>query len=462
MEAFLSSFSNREYASAFLIVMLLLYCMIKNTDVIKSLLRVLRLLFFSKLTIFYLIPTLYLIAITYLMFKCNFWDNILLKDSIFSIVGCLFLFGKAIGTDNFNQIYKENIVGYISAIYFLEFFVNFYDFNFFVEVVLVAFVALVCATSTYMEYSNEETQNVKDAKQLLNGIQICIGAFIIIHSIYCILKAPTQIFSFHSFQILLLPIIYTLSLYPICFAIYVYAKYETVLTSIRVVRNNLKQQISSFKFAYKTFQLCGVNIEQLKLWEHFFLSSYSGYDVDLNLDNMVKEFRQKYKRLDSPQTETDISLDLSLNFMVELGFPVPLYKYANYSEGYGNYQSLSYNTENSNRYYSVTGNQQYPQYYVLHDYIQDAEDIKKELKIFSIYCDNLYNKIFSENLDNKYIKKILNTQEFSFEKNLYNIKFQVDKSYIGKAIAITLEIKKIKPTELCEYELECLTQNNSR
>ena len=243
MKTFFSSISNREYASAFLIVTLLLYCIIKNTDVIKCLLRVLRLLFFSKLTILYLIPTLYLIAVTYLMYICNFWDNTLLKDSIFSIVGCLFLFGKAIGTDNFNKIYKESIVGYISTIYFLEFFVNFYDFNFFVEVGLVAFATLLCATSTYMEYSKEETQNVKEAKQLLNGIQMFIGTFIILHSIYCALKAPTQLFTMHSLQILLLPIIYTLVLYPICFVIYVYAKYETILTSMYVVRDNLNKKI---------------------------------------------------------------------------------------------------------------------------------------------------------------------------------------------------------------------------
>lgn len=458
MKTFFSSISNREYASAFLIVTLLLYCIIKNTDVIKCLLRVLRLLFFSKLTILYLIPTLYLIAVTYLMYICNFWDNTLLKDSIFSIVGCLFLFGKAIGTDNFNKIYKESIVGYISTIYFLEFFVNFYDFNFFVEVGLVAFATLLCATSTYMEYSKEETQNVKEAKQLLNGIQMFIGTFIILHSIYCALKAPTQLFTMHSLQILLLPIIYTLVLYPICFVIYVYAKYETILTSMYVVRDNLNKKISSSQFAYKTFKLCGADIEQLRLWQHFFLSTYSCYDIDLNIDKIIEEFKQRYKRLDSPQTEKDISLNLSLAFMIESGFPVSSYKYVNYSEGYGNYQALSYNNEDSNRYYCVTGNQQYPQSYMLHDYIQDAKDIKKELKIFSTYCNNLYNKIFSESFEDNFLLKIIDTKEFSFEKDLYVIKFNVDRNYIGNAFSVTFEVKKINPTEFCEYELEYLTQ----
>lgn len=452
MEIFFTSISNREYATAFLIIFILSYCIIKSSDVIKSLLQVLKLIFFSKLTILFLIPTMYLIVVTYLMFKCNIWDYTLLKDTIFSIVGGLLLFGKAIGTDNFHKIYKDNIVGYFSAIYFFEFFVNFHDFNIFVEFVLVTFVTLVCATSTYMEYSKEETQNVKEAKQFLNGIQIFIGAFLILHSSIWVFKEPMLMFNIHSLQILLLPIIYTLFLYPICFAIYIYAKYETILTSMYVLRDNLHKQISSFKFAYKTFKLCGVNIEQLKLWQHFFLGTYGGYDVDLNIEKMVDEFKQRYKHLDSPQTDTDISLDLSL------GFPIASYKYANYSEGYGNYQALSYNTEDNNRYYCVIGNQQYPQSYMLYDYIQCADNIKTELKIFSKYCNCLYNKIFCENLKDKYISKIVKTKEFSFEKGLYTVKFILDKNHIGNTMSVTFEIKKTNPTEFCEYEQQYLKQ----
>lgn len=46
MGIFFSSISNREYAVAFLIIVLLLYCMIKSKDVTKSLLQVIKLMFF--------------------------------------------------------------------------------------------------------------------------------------------------------------------------------------------------------------------------------------------------------------------------------------------------------------------------------------------------------------------------------------------------------------------------------
>lgn len=453
MEIFFASISNREYATAFLVIAVLLYCMVKSKDVIKSLLQVLRLIFFSKLTMLFLIPTVYLIAITCLMFKCNVWDYTLLKDTIFSIVGGLLLFGKAIGTDNFHKIYKDNIVGYFSAIYFLEFFVNFHDFNIFIEIVLVAFVTLVCATSTYMEYSTEETQNVKEAKQLLNGIQIFIGAFIIIHSSIWMFKEPTQLFNIHSLQILLLPIIYTLFLYPICFAIYVYAKYETILTSMYVVRDNLKKQISTLEMAYKTFKLCKTNIKQLKLWQHFFLSNFGGCEKTLDIDGLIQEFQWRYKYIEPEKNTTEIALNTALEFMEEYNFPKSLYKYSTYSDGYGHYQALAYNKESSNRYYCVNGNQQYPQFFMLHDFLLTSQNIKSELKLFSTYCNALYLKIFSSELKKREISKIKQLKKFSYKSGLYTVEFDNDKNVNGKIMSVTFKISKILPVEKCEYEL---------
>lgn len=453
MGAFFTSISNREYATAFLVIAVLLFCMVKSKDVIKSLLQVLRLIFFSKLTMLFLIPTVYLIAITYLMFKCNVWNYTLLKDTIFSIVGGLLLFGKAIGTDNFHQIYKDNIVGYFSCMYFLEFFVNFHDFNIFVEIVLVTFVTLVCAISTYIECFKEKTQNVKETKQFLNGIQIFIGAFIILHSSIWMLKEPTQLFNIHSLQILLLPLIYTLFLYPICFAIYVYAKYETILTSMYVVRDNLKKQISSLEMAYKTFKLCKTNIKQLKLWQHFFLSNFGGYDKTLDIDGLIQEFQWRYKYIEPEKNTTEIILNTALEFMEEYNFPKSLYKYSTYSDGYGYYQSLSYNKEDSNRYYCINGNQQYPQFFMLYDFVFTTQDIKAELKLFSTYCNALYLKIFSSELKKRDISKIKQLKKFSYKSGLYTVEFDSDKNVNGKIMSVTFKISKILPVEKCEYEL---------
>ncbi len=55
--------------------------------------------------------------------------------------------------------------------------------------------------------------------------------------------------------------------------------------------------------------------------------------------------------------------------------------------------------------------------------------------------------------------KLLKIKNFSFEKGLYIINFIIDRSCIGNSFTITFEINKIKPIELCEYEIKYLKQD---
>lgn len=453
MNTFFTSISNREYATTILVVSFLVFCLIKSKDVRTALLRVLKLMFFSKITVWFLIPTVYLVVVTFIMMKLCIWDISLLKDSIMSIVGCLILCGKTLNVNEFKTIYKENLLGYFTAIYFLEFFVNAYNFNIIVEIVLVAFTTMVFSTRTYMNYLNEDTQNLNEAKKLLDGIQIMLGLFIILHSCYFAIKEPTQILNLHSLQILLLPLVYTVILCPVCYMMWLYVKYESTLTSIFVVRDNLNKHISNKKLFFKTFNLCGINIKRLKLWQHYFLSSYSCYDEKLNINNMIKEFQYRYKQLDSPQTESDISLYSALGFMCKWNFPISEYKYSDYSDGFGHYQALSYNTNDTYKYYCVIGNQQYPQSYQLNNFISDNKNSTEEISIFSDYCQDLYYKIFKENINNKYITAIQKFNKFTFEKDVYRIIFNTETNINGTICSISFCINKINPVEISDYEL---------
>ena len=82
MIEFLKSISNREYATIFLVLSFFLYFFIKSADVRKSLIQVLKCIFFSKFWTIFIFPIIYLILVTYLLYKIGFWDLSLLKDTI--------------------------------------------------------------------------------------------------------------------------------------------------------------------------------------------------------------------------------------------------------------------------------------------------------------------------------------------------------------------------------------------
>ena len=190
MIEFLKSISNREYATIFLVLSFFLYFFIKSADVRKSILQVLKCIFFSKFWTIFIFPIIYLTLITYLLYEIGFWDFSLLKDTIISYIYALLVVSKSISTENFKLMYKEYLLGYISFSCFLEFVIGTYDFNFFIEVVLIAFVSLLGMTSIYMEYQKDTPQSAKD---FLNNILSFIGFLIVLHCIKSFCNAPAKI-----------------------------------------------------------------------------------------------------------------------------------------------------------------------------------------------------------------------------------------------------------------------------
>ena len=449
MIEFLKSISNREYATIFLVLSFFLYFFIKSADVRKSILQVLKCIFFSKFWTIFIFPIIYLTLITYLLYEIGFWDFSLLKDTIISYIYALLVVSKSISTENFKLMYKEYLLGYISFSCFLEFVIGTYDFNFFIEVVLIAFVSLLGMTSIYMEYQKDTPQSAKD---FLNNILSFIGFLIVLHCIKSFCSAPAKILCIHSLQILILPIIYAVMLIPVCYFVWIYCKYEGLLSRLFVLRKDLQQNSSRFQITFKIICLCGTNIERLNLWWDFLLLNRSN-NKNSNLDDLINEFKQRYKYIEPESNTDEVKLNVALNYMKDFGFLPAKYKYIGCSEGYGNYQALSYNKDDMNKYYCINGNQQYPQLFILYDFIPPAKEFNADLDVFLIYCEALYFKIFSKTMTKKVVNKIKNLKDFNLSEKIYNIQFKVDKNMNDKITSLTFKISKISPNEFCEQEL---------
>ena len=449
MIEFFKSISNREYATIFLVLLFFLYFFIKSADVRKSIMQVLKCIFFSKFWTIFIFPILYMILVTYLLYSIGFWNFSLLKDTIIAYTYALLVVSKSISTENFKLMCKKYLLGYISFSYFLEFAIGAYDFNFFIEVVLVIFVSLLGITRIYMEYQKEVSQN---AKKFLDNILSLIGLLLILHCITSFYSAPATILCIHSLKILILPIIYAVMLIPICYFVWVYCKYEGLLSRLFILRKDLQQNSSRFQITFKIICLCGTNIERLNLWWDFLLSNRSN-KKNSNLDDIINEFKQRYKYIEPESNTDEVKLNVALNYMKDFGFLPATYKYIGCSEGYGNYQALSYNKEDMNKYYCINGNQQYPQLFILYNFILSAKDFNTELEQFLIYCKTLYFKIFLKIMNKKVVNKIKNLENYNWSEMIYNIQFTVDKNINDKIMSLTFKVSKINPNEFCEQEL---------
>lgn len=409
----------------------------------------LKCIFFSKFWTIFVFPIIYLILVTYLLYRIGFWNFSLLKDTIIAYTYALLVVSKSIKTENFKLMYKEYLLGYISFSCFLEFVIGTYNFNFFIEVILIAFVSLLSITSVYMEYQKEVSQN---AKKFLDNILSFIGLLLILHCIISFYSEPATILCIHSLKTILLPIIYAVMLIPVCYFVWLYCKYEGLLSRLFILRKDLQQNSSKFQITFKIICLCGTNIERLNLWWDFLLSNRSN-NKDSNLDDLINEFKQRYKYIEPESNSNEVKLDVALNYMKEFGFLPATYKYIGCSEGCGNYQALSYNKDDMNKYYCINGNQQYPQLFILYYFIPQEKEFNAELDVFLIYCEALYFKIFSKTMTKKVVNKIKNLKDFNLFERIYNIQFKVDKNMNDKITSLTFKISKISPNEFCKQEL---------
>lgn len=451
MEEFFKSISNREYATFFIVASFFLYFFIKSVDTRKAMLDILKTLFGSKLILLFAFPFIYLVLITFAMYKLSIWDSSLLKDSILSLFYGMVVVGKSINTDNFKLMYKEYFLSYISFAYLFEFVIGTYDFNFFVEILFVLFVSLLLLTNTYLEHQKDAPQNTK---KLLNNTLAFIGFFVVLHCFRSFCISPERILNLHSLQVLWLPIIYAIALIPLCYFIWIYCKYESMLCSLFVVNSNLKYNISKIFIAFKTFRLCGVDIERLKLWQHFFLLNYKNYNKTPNIDEFIAEFKLRYTKIKTDNLENEIDITTALDFMSQSNYPKVSYKYVAFSDGFGNYQALSYNKQNSLKYYCINGNQENPQLFILYDFVLNIQNLDNEIMTFENDCQILHYKIFTNKMNKKYRSKIKKLKPFNYSQGIYNISFLIDKDVNDRILSLTFKIYKKNPIEFCDFELQ--------
>lgn len=450
MVSFQEILSTRDIANILIISVFVIF-VLKKADVRNALKPLVKFVFCSKLTIIYALPIMYLSFFTFVLYKFHLWDFSLIKDTLLFFVFSTGLAGRSINPTNFGDEYKEKLLGYVSIMYFVGFVVDFYTYNLFFEIIIVSIATLISIMLVAVEYFKDTPEQTK---KFLTNIQTSLGILIILHSLYWIIKEPIKFFCIHSLQTLLLPIFYIIVLIPLCYGIFILCRYESTLTSINVVESNLKRKTSKNEVLFKTFLVCGFSTERLALWLDFYHRLRNDFEEEQTLDTIISEFRNKYKKSNFSETTTGFNPEIAKLYLSNLNFGNSIYKFVNWTDGFGNYQALSYNNDNKNMIYSVEGNQQSAQLLHLHDFILGVEKEDEELVFFANACKDLYKKVFSENLKKKYVNKIKQLKAYEFEKDNITIKFYTDTDARDNIAGVSFDIFMTKPQEYSDYEIK--------
>jgi cytochrome bd-type quinol oxidase subunit 2 len=175
----------------------------------------------------------------------------------------LFRFTKANDHDFFQKSIKANIKGLV----FLEFFINLYGFNIWIELILVLIYALIGG----MLAISDTDKKYEAVKKLLIHFLSAMGLFFIVYAVYMAIKDFSNFASYENLVSFYLPIILSLSFLPFVYFAALFAGYETLFTRLGFFVSD----ISVLRYAkLKTIFAFHINLWQLNRWSQHINTSW--------------------------------------------------------------------------------------------------------------------------------------------------------------------------------------------
>lgn len=266
VDNFLHSLNNRELAIAIWIIIAIIWC-VSQSKIRKSLFQVIKAFFAWKLTASYLLMFAYITVIVLVLKGVGIWNISHLPLTCLWVLCVAFVmlfgFSKANDQDFFKKSIKDNIKGLV----FLEFLVNLYVFDIWVELILVPVFALfggmLAITDTDKKY--------EAVKKLLIFILSSIGLFFIAYAVYMAITDFSNFASFENLENFCLPIILSVAFLPFVYFAALFGGYETLFIRLGF----FVPDVTVLKYAkLKTILAFNINLWKLNKWSEHINTSW--------------------------------------------------------------------------------------------------------------------------------------------------------------------------------------------
>jgi hypothetical protein len=256
----LNVFNDREKAIIIWFCILLIWVLSQKSvrDSIKEpIVTILKILFSAKIGIPLLLMGVYASLIVFLAYRINLWDVSLLKDTLLWFFGtaCI-MFGSTNKAGQDSRYFRDVILDTLKFGALLEFVINLYVFNIFVELALVPVVSLVAGMLVIADKSNEYAT----VKKILNGFLIIAGLAMLIFALVHVFGDFTHFATIENAKTFLLPLVLTFAFLPFMYCLTLWARYETLFTRIEILTRN--KELASF-IKWKLFSKCLLNLNKL-------------------------------------------------------------------------------------------------------------------------------------------------------------------------------------------------------
>ena len=278
---FFSELNNREL-SIIIWIMIFSIWVLTQKKVRAASVPLIKAFFAKKLVYGYLLMLLYIAIIIYPFYFIGIWGFFWIKNTILWIICIAFVmlmqFSKATNDNYFKNSVRNNLKILIA----LEFIINLYIFNLWIELILVPFSALIGG----MIAIAETDEQYKSVKKLLNFVLSFMGIVFVVYALY---KVSTDFGNFASKKNLIdfcLPILLSVMFLPFVYLIALYSNYETLFLRMPFFIEN--QGVLAYSKRKIVFSF-GLNLKSLNKWGKHFNSLLIKEKKDI--DEAIIEFK---------------------------------------------------------------------------------------------------------------------------------------------------------------------------
>ena len=261
IQKFFQALNNRELAVLIWLLFAIIWC-VSYSKIRKSFFQLIKALFAWKLTLSYLLMFTYIACVIWVLKVMTIWkiDNIPLTVlwSVCVAFVMLFNFHKANDQKFFKNSVKDNIKGLV----FVEFFVNLYVFNFWIEFIIVPVSAIIGG----MKAIAERNKKYEIVDKLLNFILIAAGFFLLFYASYKVVTDFDNFATIRNLESFYMPILLSILFIPFVYIAALIAAYETLFTRLQFFVPD-KAVLRYAKF--KTILSIQINLSKLNRWSDY-------------------------------------------------------------------------------------------------------------------------------------------------------------------------------------------------
>ncbi len=177
---------------------------------------------------------LYSSVLVFVFHKFNLWHASNIKDTIYWFFGVAFVMLVNVSKADEENYFKRLLLSSLKLAVFLEFLIKLYDFDLWLELILVPFITLVLMLMVVAGTDEKYSQLHK----ILERIQVIFGLSILIYVAYKLVGDFSGFATLDHVQEFLLPLALTVAYLPFIYAAALYSKYEEVFVRLHILNDD--------------------------------------------------------------------------------------------------------------------------------------------------------------------------------------------------------------------------------